>query len=512
MSPLRRALAASFATTLFGLGSAPAAAADSDAFVPLPGFERVRGIAALAVDASGARVAVGTHSSVWLAERGAPAQRAVRAGAVRDLAFAADGALWIASERGVISFANGVATPHALGAGASGSATRLLWLGDVLLAGAEDGLWLRPARDGFTRVDGALPEGAVRALAPFGGRSALAIVGGEIARIELDASARGPSASVREALPAGDGAPLDLAPLPGGGALCLRERGLAQRDVGGAWQRVPLALPPGAEPARLLASEHGVWIATSAGALFARAARGPYERVAPPAGSANLAALARHERTLLLAGPRGALQAELRAHLPAAHGDPRAALAEAAAGEPPVLSVQRAALRYLALEPRRLASLRERTRRSALLPVLEVFGGVGGDRSRQRDWDQAFTSGLDREFLDRRRARGSDYDAGARVTWNLGGAIYHPEEIDAARETREWIELRDEVLDEVAQLYFERRRAQLDAARETDPHAAARLALRAAELAAGLDAWTGGWWSAQLTRLSPERPDPEITR
>jgi hypothetical protein len=68
------------------------------------------------------------------------------------------------------------------------------------------------------------------------------------------------------------------------------------------------------------------------------------------------------------------------------------------------------------------------------------------------------------------------------------------------------------VLDEVAQLYYERRRAQLDAARESDPHAAARLALRAAELAAGLDAWTGGWWSAQLARLAPERPEAEITR
>jgi hypothetical protein len=175
-----------------------------------------------------------------------------------------------------------------------------------------------------------------------------------------------------------------------------------------------------------------------------------------------------------------------------------------------VLDVQRAALRYLALGPDRVASLRERPRKSALAPVLEVFGGVGGARSHERDWDQTFTSGLDRVFFDRRRERGSDYDAGARLTWNLGGAIYHPEEVDAAREAREWIELRDEVLDEVAQLYFERRRALLDAARETDPHASARLALRAAELAAGLDAWTGGWWSAQLA-ASPERPASEIT-
>ena len=67
------------------------------------------------------------------------------------------------------------------------------------------------------------------------------------------------------------------------------------------------------------------------------------------------------------------------------------------------------------------------------------------------------------------------------------------------------------MLDEIAQLYFERRRAQLDSAIERDPHLAARLRLRADELAAGLDAWTGGWWSAQLAVSSPQGPTQEST-
>lgn len=507
MDALRRR--AGFALSL-ALTLAPPVAASAQAFAPLAGFERVRGATALALDASGGRIALGTRSSVWLAPRGEVARRALRVGEVRDLAFAADGALWVASERGVFSLAGETATPHALGPGASGRATRLVWLGPALLAGTEDGLALRPAGGAFARVDGAVPEGAVRALAPLDSRTALAIVGAEVARIELTAGARSASGIVREMLPAGDGAPIDLTLEPAGTALCLRERGLAQRDALGVWRRVPLALPPGAEPARLLASEHGVWIGTSAGALFARAARGPFERAPAPAGGASISVLALDGRALLLAGPRGALRGELRTQLPAAREDARAKLATSGFAEPSVLAVQRAALRYLAMEPRRLASLRERPRRSALAPVLEVFGGTSGDRSRQRDWDQTVSSGVDREFLDRRRERGRDYDVGARVTWNLGAAVYHPEEIDAAREAREWIELRDEVLDEVAQLYFERRRALLDANRESDPHAVARLALRAAELAAGLDAWSGGWWSAQAASASPRRPEPEI--
>ena len=70
---------------------------------------------------------------------------------------------------------------------------------------------------------------------------------------------------------------------------------------------------------------------------------------------------------------------------------------------------------------------------------------------------------------------------------------------------RELIELRDEVLDEINQLYFERRRVLLERAQLEDPTGleAERLALRAKELAAGLDAWTGGWWSRQLLAPSP---------
>ena len=49
----------------------------------------------------------------------------------------------------------------------------------------------------------------------------------------------------------------------------------------------------------------------------------------------------------------------------------------------------------------------------------------------------------------------------------------------------------------LTQLYFDRRRALLALAALPDKQApeAALLRLRAEELAAGLDAWTGGWFS-----------------
>jgi hypothetical protein len=117
--------------------------------------------------------------------------------------------------------------------------------------------------------------------------------------------------------------------------------------------------------------------------------------------------------------------------------------------------------------------------------------------------------------VDRDRDRG--FDALVVLRWDLGDAVFHPEEVDVSREAREVIELRDEVLDEINQLYHERRRVLLEAERlpAGDPEAA-RLRLRAEELGAGLDAWTGGWWSLRLGAApasaspvrSPERTQP----
>ncbi len=74
-----------------------------------------------------------------------------------------------------------------------------------------------------------------------------------------------------------------------------------------------------------------------------------------------------------------------------------------------------------------------------------------------------------------------------------------------AREERQWISLRDDVLDEINLLFYERLRVLLELASLADPDAyeAERLRLRAGELAAGLDAWTGGGFTHALSH--PDR-------
>jgi hypothetical protein len=117
----------------------------------------------------------------------------------------------------------------------------------------------------------------------------------------------------------------------------------------------------------------------------------------------------------------------------------------------------------------------------------------------RRDYDQAFLSGATRDLVDQERDQERDLALGLTLSWDFGDAAFHPEEIDVSRESRAVIELRDDVLDEITQLYFERRRTLRQiAALDADSPEAALLQQRAAELAAGLDAWTGGWFSRRI--------------
>ena len=109
----------------------------------------------------------------------------------------------------------------------------------------------------------------------------------------------------------------------------------------------------------------------------------------------------------------------------------------------------------------------------------------------------------DRDWRHRR-----DWDAGISLTWDLGDIAYNPEAIDLSREARQLISLRDDVLDQINQAYFERQ--ALLRALEAEPaeveHSEAerfKLRLRADELAAGLDGWTGGWFANQSETRQP---------
>ena len=98
------------------------------------------------------------------------------------------------------------------------------------------------------------------------------------------------------------------------------------------------------------------------------------------------------------------------------------------------------------------------------------------------------------------------YDVGLTFSWDLGDIAYHPEAIDVSREAREVIELRDDVLDEITQLYFERRRVLAQLQAPSDPGEAERLC--ACARTSSPPASTRGPAAGSAARPSASPPNP----
>ncbi len=164
-----------------------------------------------------------------------------------------------------------------------------------------------------------------------------------------------------------------------------------------------------------------------------------------------------------------------------------------------------AALAYLDLGRSPIETLRGGVARRGWLPLVAFRAGSERSRDRRSEYDEAYISGGLRRLRDLDSDRSDDFDLSLTLTWDLGDVAYHPEAIDVSREARAVLALRDDVLDEVTQLYYERRRVLVQLLSRPDPWDAEAigLRLRADELAAGIDAWTGGWFSAHTLSLAP---------
>src|SRR5262249_20567490 len=105
----------------------------------------------------------------------------------------------------------------------------------------------------------------------------------------------------------------------------------------------------------------------------------------------------------------------------------------------------------------------------------------------------AITHGID--GIDRFSTVASDaWHFDLETTWSLDRLVFDPEEVRVSREAQRVASWREQLLTEVAQLYFARRRLQVDEA--LDPNARPEVALDRAlaidELTAILDGLTGG--------------------
>jgi hypothetical protein len=491
--------------------------------VPVNASGQGQGVLAVAVEAKPeGRVAIGDLEGVSLRTSNGRFRFAARVTGVTDLAFAADGSLWIASLSGLWRLdPDGRLADRSPAPGAPARLIRRVLVAPAgfIAVASEAGAWVSVDGVAWRRLADGLPRGPVSALAledprpsgPGGGTVGLwLVVGREVwqaqlavggARVELRGAQRVSIPSAPTAV-----VPRDLAAnVAGADLVVIYPRTLAVRIEGEGFRIVRPVLPPGAVAQRMASGAGRVWLATDQGLLSAANVAGPWRRSESPAGSAAIRALAltAGRDGLLAASPSGLLHgapvllAAAPEWTPSQQPSLQARLL-ARGPDPDIRAVHAASLRYLDLGPERMRALRAGLDKRGWLPSLSLRVAAARDRRWGRDYDEAFLSGDKRLLYDREKNKSLDLEASLVMSWDLGALVFDEDAIDISREHRLIVSLRDNVIDEINQLYFERR-GLLEVLRDSSSDSdvdVRRLNLRAAELAAGLDAWTGGWFSA----------------
>jgi hypothetical protein len=169
-----------------------------------------------------------------------------------------------------------------------------------------------------------------------------------------------------------------------------------------------------------------------------------------------------------------------------------------------IAKLQRAVLEYQELEPARLTAIESRARWKGLYPEVRAGAGIDRDDEWNGGNDLTFSSGALHQLWDQERSKNHGWDAAVTLTWELSDFVSPDDGLAVSRERRLVVSLRDQVLERVNHLYFQRLSllGELAALASGEEAKRAQLELTAAELAAQLDAWSGGAFS----RLEADSP------
>ena len=167
--------------------------------------------------------------------------------------------------------------------------------------------------------------------------------------------------------------------------------------------------------------------------------------------------------------------------------------------EPTIRQVQEAAIFYAEVDPNKIQSWRTAASRRAILPTVSLGGKLNRDRS--VDIDRGGTTTPD-TFIMGPDAKG--FDMSLTLNWNLGDLIWNNDQTSIDSRSKLMAELRDDILNEVTHLYYERRRLQVEMLSAPSPEVSTQLEkeMQLEELTAQIDALTGGYLSKSLGALA----------
>jgi len=165
--------------------------------------------------------------------------------------------------------------------------------------------------------------------------------------------------------------------------------------------------------------------------------------------------------------------------------------------EPKIRDVQEAAIKYAEVNPEKISQWRKMAAKKALLPQVSI--GLDRNSTDLWHWESGSTSiGQSGDDLLRRGRDSIDWDVA--LSWDLGELIWNDDQTSIDVRSKLMVELRDDILDEVNKLYFERLRvkSELDNLPIEDRNKRFDKQLKLEELTASLDSFTAGYYSEQL--------------
>jgi hypothetical protein len=164
------------------------------------------------------------------------------------------------------------------------------------------------------------------------------------------------------------------------------------------------------------------------------------------------------------------------------------------AHEPSITQVQRWAIEYAEVSNRKIQQWRKQARQRAWLPRLSM--GLDGAKDKTvsdcvygsySSGGQSYIGPDDKTFYDK-------FGWDVSLTWDLADLIYTSEQTSIDSRSKLMVELREDILDQVTRLYFERRRLQMEYVLTEAPSYVERMEkeLRIQELTSLIDGMTGG--------------------
>jgi len=163
--------------------------------------------------------------------------------------------------------------------------------------------------------------------------------------------------------------------------------------------------------------------------------------------------------------------------------------------EPSIKDLQKAAIEYAEVSSEKIAQWRKGASRKAFLPQVSV--GLDRNSTDLLHWESGSSTKNEDDIL----RRGQDtVDWDVSLSWDLGDLIWNDAQTSIDVRSKLMVELREDILDQVNKLYFERLRvkSELDHLALEDRNKRFEKQLKLKELAASLDALTCGYYTNRL--------------